>query len=98
MGFGSHCLAAFPPHFATNSTFPLNPSFHRFPSEPVLAHADYDHAVIADVFSNPMDSDDVKHLDSNHVSINHNVVVAVLWKHLDSNREVMLQILQCDVV
>ncbi|RDY02297.1 Pentatricopeptide repeat-containing protein, mitochondrial, partial [Mucuna pruriens] len=68
-----------------NSTFPLNPSFRRFSSEPVLAHADTDHVIVADIFSKPTNSEDVKTLlDSNRVSINHDAVLAVLWK-LDSN-------------
>ncbi|XP_061362091.1 pentatricopeptide repeat-containing protein At3g02490, mitochondrial-like [Gastrolobium bilobum] len=78
------------PRFTTNSTYPLGPAsfLRRFSSEPVLAHADSDHVVIADIFSKPRDFDYVKkHLDSSHVSINHDAVLVVLGK-LDSNPDV----------
>ncbi|CAJ1836565.1 unnamed protein product [Sphenostylis stenocarpa] len=71
--------------FTVNSSFPLNPSFRRFSSEPVLALSDTDHVLVADIFSQPIDSDDVKNLlESNRVSITHDAVLAILGK-LDSN-------------
>ncbi|KAL2329740.1 hypothetical protein Fmac_017321 [Flemingia macrophylla] len=78
--------SSIPHRFTANSPFPSNPSFRRFSSEPVLAHTDTDHALVADVFSKtPANSDDVKALlDSNLVSITHDAVLAVLWR-LESN-------------
>ncbi|KAK7394326.1 hypothetical protein VNO78_14849 [Psophocarpus tetragonolobus] len=79
----SHSLI--PRCFIANSPFPLNPSFRQFSSEPVLAHSDSDHGLVADIFSKPTDSEDLKTLlDSNRVSITHDAVLAVLWK-LESN-------------
>ncbi|KAL2570937.1 hypothetical protein GLYMA_18G278400v4 [Glycine max] len=77
--------SSIPRRFAANSTFPLNPSFRRFSSEPVLAQADTDHLLVADIFSKPVDSEDFKTLlGSNRVSITHDAVLAVLGK-FDSN-------------
>ncbi|ESW17909.1 hypothetical protein PHAVU_007G278400 [Phaseolus vulgaris] len=71
--------------FTVNSSFPLNPSFRRFSSEPVIDHSDNDHVLLADIFSKPINSDDVKNLvDSNRISITHDAVLAVLLK-LDSD-------------
>ncbi|XP_027352084.1 pentatricopeptide repeat-containing protein At5g15980, mitochondrial-like [Abrus precatorius] len=82
------------PRFTTNSTFPLNPSFRSFSSEPVLAHTDSDHVLVAEIFSKHRDSDDVKNLlDSNRVSINHDAVLALLGK-LDSNADVARRFFQ----
>ena len=80
--------------FTVNSSFPLNPSFRRFSSEPVLDHSDNDHVLVADVFSKPTDSDDVKNLvESNRISITHDAVLAVLLK-LDSDVDAARRFLQ----
>ncbi|CAJ2669236.1 unnamed protein product [Trifolium pratense] len=79
-------FSSIPLRFTTNqSKFPINPSFRNFSSEPVLANVDSDHSVIVDIFSKSKDLNDVKNqLDSNQLSINHDVVNAVLRK-LDSD-------------
>ncbi|KAL2322513.1 hypothetical protein Fmac_026892 [Flemingia macrophylla] len=69
------------PHcFLANSFFPSNPSFHRFSFKPILAHANIDHALIADLLSKPTTNFVyVKALlDLDRVSITHDTVLAIL--------------------
>lgn len=58
-----------------------NTVIRNFSSETALEENESDHVVVADIFSKPMDFNDVKkELELNNIVINHDMVLKLLWK------------------